>query len=254
MNYNFSEKIVLITGGTSGIGLAAAKLFLENGAKVIVVGRSADKGQLATAELAKFNTKVVFLTGDVRTPEGCQQIISQAVALFGQLDIVVNSAGIYLEKMITETTPEEYDEIMDINIKGTYFISKYVVPHLIARGGSIINISSDAGLNGNVLCTAYCAAKGAVTLFTKSLALELAPHNIRVNCVCPGDIATPMLEKQLSGASDADAALREMASIYPMGRVGRAEEAAHVICFLASDAASFVTGAAWTVDGGLTAC
>ena len=255
MKYDFNNKIVLITGGTSGIGLAAAKLFLQGGAHVLLNGRSSAKGQRAIDDLAEFAGKVRFIAGDVSKPEDCRKIAAQAALWHGRLDIVVNSAGVYLEKAITDTSVNEYDEIIDTNLKGTYFIAKYTVPHLRKQqSAAIVNVASDAGLNGNFLCTAYCAAKGAVVTFSKALALELAPYNIRVNCVCPGDIETPMLDKQLAETKDIDAARREMASVYPLGRIGSADESAQVICFLASDAASFVTGAAWTVDGGLTAC
>lgn len=254
MTHDFTEKAVLITGGTSGIGLATARLMLENGASVIIAGRSVSRGEAALAGLARFATNVGFIAGNVSDIKDCERIVNEAANRLGRLDIVVNSAGIYLEKAITEVSAEEYQSVMDVNVKGTYFICKYAVPYLKKQGGAIINVSSDAGLNGNVLCTAYCAAKGAVTVFTKSLALELAPYNIRVNCICPGDIDTPMLDKQLAQADDAGAVRREMASIYPLGRIGRADEAANVICFLASNSASFVTGAAWPVDGGLTAC
>lgn len=255
MKYDFAAKSVLITGGTSGIGLAAARMFLQGGAKVMLVGRCRDKGQRAIDDLIKFGDSVNYLTGDVSNPEECRNIIAQAAEWQGRLDIVVNSAGVYLEKAITDVSIEEYNDIMDTNLKGTFFIAKYAVPHLRKRQGTaIVNVSSDAGLNGNILCTAYCASKGAIVTFTKALALELAPYEIRVNCVCPGDIETPMLDKQLAESGDPGAYRREIASVYPMGRIGKADEAAQVICFLASDAASFVTGAAWSVDGGLTAC
>lgn len=254
MQYDFNNKTALVTGGTSGIGLAAAKLFLAGGANVIIVGRSQNKGRQALNSLVEYNDRVKFLSGDVAKPEECQQLIGRAAEWKNKLDIIVNSAGMYLEKPITEVSVEDFNAIIDTNLKGTFFISKYSVPYLKQSRGAIVNVSSDAGLNGNILCTTYCAAKGAVTTFTKALALEMAPYNVRVNCVCPGDIETPMFEKQLTQAVDIEAARREISSIYPLGRIGRAEEAAHVICFLASDAASFVTGAAWTVDGGLTAC
>lgn len=256
MKYDFGQKVILITGGTSGIGLAAARIFLASGAKAVLVGRSASKGEQALSKLKDYQGSVHFLAGDVSSISDCKNIIDETIALCGKLDIVVNSAGIYLEKAITETSAEEYEKVMDVNVKGSYFIAKYAIPFLkkSGAGSAIVNVSSDAGLNGNILCTAYCAAKGAVTTLTKALALELAPYNIRVNCVCPGDIATPMLDKQLAETTDPAETLKEMASIYPLGRIGSADEAAQVICFLASDAASFVTGAAWTVDGGLTAC
>ncbi len=254
LKYDFKDKIVLITGGTSGIGLAAARLFLASGAKTALVGRNKTKGEAVVKELCKSGSCAAFIQGDISDPSCCEAIVRQTVDKFGRLNIVVNSAGIYLEKAIAEVTPEDYDKVMDINIKGTFFIAKYAVPELKKTGGNIVNVSSDAGLNGNILCTAYCASKGAVTTFTKALALELAPYGVRVNCVCPGDIRTPMLDRQLALYEDPENRLKEMASLYPLGRIGTAGEAAHVICFLASDAASFVTGAAWTVDGGLTAC
>ena len=151
-------------------------------------------------------------------------------------------------------TEYDYDLLMNTNIKGTYFMCKAVLPELKKkRGCSIVNVSSDAGLKGNYLCSAYCASKGAVTIFTKALALETASYGIRVNCICPGDIFTPLTEKQLEKESSRELALREMSSVYPLGRIGTDYEAASVIVFLASDAAGFVTGAAWSVDGGLTA-
>ena len=152
-----------------------------------------------------------------------------------------------------ELTEEEFEDVMDTNVKGVFFTTQAALAPLKASRGNIVNISSDAGIHGNFLCTAYCASKGAVTLFTKSLALELAPFGVRVNCVCPGDVATPMTEAQLQDAPDREEALRQMSGVYPLGRIARAEEVADIIFFLASDAASFVTGAAWSVDGGLTA-
>ena len=252
MKLDFSGKTVLITGGTSGIGLAAARLFLASGARVAILGRNAEKGTFAVRELSSPGQIPAFFCGDVTQVGDCGRIIREVTDLFGRLDVLVNSAGEYLEKSIDDMSEAEFDRIMAVNLKGTYFMAKAAVPALKVNQGAIVNVSSDAGLNGNVHCTAYCAAKGAVTLFTKALALELAPHGVRVNCVCPGDIATPLLDRQVAASANPQEYRREMESIYPLGRIGTPEEVAGVILFLASSAASFVTGAAWAVDGGLT--
>ena len=194
------------------------------------------------------------MAGDVRQTADCASIVAAAVEHFGGIDVLVNSAGVYFERALTDMTEAAFDDIMAVNVKGSYFMAKYAVPELQKRqGSSIVNLSSDAGLQGNYLCSAYCASKGAVTLFTRALALELAPWKIRVNCVCPGDIATPLTEAQLAAAPSRAEALREMSGVYPLGRIGTAEEAASVIVFLASPEAGFVTGAAWRVDRGITA-
>jgi len=253
MSADLNGQAALITGGTSGIGLATAALLLRRGAKVAVNGRDAARGRSALAKLRTISKEVVFIQGDVSRHHDCRRIVQKTAERFGRLDIVVNSAGVYLEKLIADTSETELQNVMATNINGPYFIAKFAAPQMRkAGGGAIINIASDAGLKGNLACTAYCAAKGAVVAFTKALALELAPYGIRVNCVCPGDVATAMLAQQLSAAPDfsQSAAIN---GLYPLGRVAQPEEVAQVICFLASPAASYVTGAIWTVDGGLTA-
>lgn len=249
------RKVAVITGGTSGIGLAAAKQFLENRWRVVIIGRSVERGKAAINTLSPNNDSIAFISGDVRNSKECQRLIEAAVACFGGIDVLVNSAGIYLECAIEQMTEEQFTNVMDVNIKGTYFICKYAVPYLKqSADGAIVNISSDAGINGNYFCSAYCAAKGAVTVFTKALALELASFGVRANCVCPGDIDTPLTHAQFSGSIDKEAAWQEMSRFYPIGRIGTAEEVAKVIYFLATPQASFVTGAVWSVDGGITAC
>ena len=247
------ERVVLITGGTSGIGLAAARRFLALGDCVALIGRSAERGQSAMQSLQVYADKVCFLAGDVAEVADCKRLTEEVLERWGKIDVLINSAGIYFERAIEDMQEDDFVQIMDINVKGTYFLTKYVVPALKKSGGSIVNVSSDAGLQGNYLCSAYCASKGAVTLFTKAMALELAPWKIRVNCVCPGDIATPLTERQLAAEPSREEALREMCAVYPLGRIGTADEAAAVLVFLASAEAAFVTGAAWSVDGGITA-
>ncbi len=254
MNRAVKRKTALITGGTSGIGLATAKLFLDRGLNVMLVGRSVERGVAALDVLTQPATRADFVRTDVSQTEQCRQAVMATVKKFGGLDILVNSAGIYLERAIEQMTEVDFIEVMDTNIKGTYFMCKYAADFLKqSRSGAIVNVSSDAGVNGNYLCSAYCASKGAVTVFTKALALELAPYKVRVNCICPGDIDTPLTQSQFNDATDHQDQLREMSSLYPLGRIGTAAEAAEVICFLASEKAAFVTGAAWSVDGGLTA-
>lgn len=255
MDYPFKGKVAVITGGTSGIGLETGRQLLSQGAKVALIGRSAEKGLRALQELAVYGDQVSFIQSDISKVLQCQEVIDRTIAQFGSLNIVVNSAGIYMEKTIDEVTEDEFDNMMNTNIKGTYFICKSALPYLRqSGGGAIINVSSDAGINGNCLCTTYCASKGAVTTFTKALALESIHYGVRVNCVCPGDVDTPMLQQQLIGVDNPQEYLRDMAAMYPVGRIAQSHEIANVICFLASDKSSFVNGAVWTVDGGLTAC
>jgi NAD(P)-dependent dehydrogenase (short-subunit alcohol dehydrogenase family) len=250
----WTKKVAVITGGTSGIGLAVAGILLERGSNVALIGRDAEKGVEALGKLGKFHKHCAFFAADVSKTQDCERVVREVDGYFGRMDILVNSAGAYFEKAIYETTEEEYNYIMDVNIKGTYFMCKHAIPVLKRQGkAAIVNIASDAGINGNWFCTAYCAAKGAVTTFSKALALEASQDGIRVNCVCPGDVDTPLTRRQIDGAQNPAAYFREMSGFYPLGRIGEASEIAEVICFLASEEASFVTGAVWTVDGGLTA-
>lgn len=237
----------IITGGTSGIGLAVAKIFLAQNLSCVLIGRSRERFDKIKSEL---KGKFEFISADVRQVSDCERIVSRTVELFGGVDVLVNSAGIYAEGAITSTDEKTFDDLFATNVKGTFFTTRAAVDELIKSRGSIVNVASDAGLKGNYFCAAYSASKGAIVTFTKSLALELASFPVRVNCVAPGDVLTPLTLNQLkiSGAT-----VEELAKIYPLGRIGTAEEVAAAIYFLASEAASFITGAVLSVDGGLTA-
>lgn len=246
------EKRILISGGTSGIGLAVAELFLSAGAKVALMGRSAQRGMAALQELDAAE-QAIFIQGDVSRRGDCQQAMQQVEELWGGLDVLVNSAGIYIEGAIEDMHEEQIAAVLDINVKGTYYLSQIAVPLLKKSRGNIVNVASDAGVHGNYYCSLYCASKGAVVMFTKALALELAGFGVRVNAIAPGDILTPLTEKQLAETENKEEALREMASVYPLGRIGTPLEAAVAIKFLASEDAGFITGTILNVDGGLTA-
>ena len=246
------DKRILISGGTSGIGLAAAKLFLQAGAKVALMGRSEQRGEAALQEL-EAGDRAIFVQGDVSRLADCRQALQQVIDKWAGLDVLVNSAGIYVEGAIEDMTEEEIARVLDINVKGTYYLSQAAVPYLKESRGNLVNVASDAGVHGNYYCSLYCASKGAVVMFTKALALELAGFGVRVNAIAPGDILTPLTEAQLQASPNREDALREMASVYPLGRIGTAEEAAAAIKFLASPEAAFITGTILTVDGGLTA-
>ncbi len=256
--YDFKGKVALVTGGTSGIGLEATKMLLKGGAEVLIVGVSENEGRQALMELEDWDQQLTLVTADISYPSECNRVVQTLLSEFGRLDILINCAGVFIEHTIDEVEEVVYDRIMDVNVKGTFFMCKYAIPQMRkAEGGAIINISSDAGLQGNYNCTTYCASKGAITLFTKALALDLARDNIRVNCVCPGEIHTPMVERKIEAAvkkgETKEVYLQALLKDYPIDRMGKAEEVAAVICFLASDMASFVLGASWSVDGGVTA-
>ena len=243
-------RAALISGGTSGIGLATAQLLLAKGWRVVLLGRNTARGAAALDTLAVATDRAQFIPCDVTDDRACADAVAQTVALYGRLDGLVTSAGIYEEKLLEETTTADVDRLFAVNVYGTISLCRYALPHLKKTQGSIVTVSSDAGLQGNIACSLYGATKGAVVSFTKSLALEVAPHQVRVNCVCPGDVDTPMLAKQLAQSPDLSRdAMREQ---YPLYRIATADEVGQAIVFLLSPGASFITSVALPVDGGLT--
>ena len=248
------DKVALITGGTSGIGEATALLFSREGAKVAITGRSEERGQKVLSEIKDSGGNSIYLRTDVRLARECQRAIDATVKAFGRLDILFNNAGVFYAHDALHCSEEEWDLQIDINLKGTFLMSKFALPIMIAqRNGVIINNSSGWGLVGGDKAVAYCASKGGMVLLTKAMAIDHGRQGIRVNCICPGDVETPMLpedarfrglkwEEYIAGCAQR-----------PMGRVGTADEIAKVALFLASDDSSFMTGATVAVDGGGTA-
>ena len=249
-----NNKVALITGGTSGIGEATALLFAKEGAEVAITGRNRERGASVVARIKQVGSDAIFLHADVSAAGDCRRAVEETVQAFGRLDILFNNAGVFYPRTALECSEKEWDEQIDINLKGTFLMSKFVLPVMIAqRRGVIINNASGWGIVGGDHAVAYCASKGGVVLMTKAMAIDHGAQGIRVNCVCPGDVETPMLP--------ADAKMRGQkwddyiagCANRPLGRVGTAEEIAKAVVFLASDDSSFMTGAALVVDGGGTA-
>lgn len=239
------EQWVVVSGGTSGIGLAAAKELSAVGFKTLLLGRNEEKGRKAESLVEG----AAFISCDVTKEKEIERVVS-FLKEKGNLKGLVLSQGIYKEALLENTTEEMVKEMFEINVFGSIRLTKAMIPFLREGKGGIVAVASDAALQGNVQCSLYGATKGALTSFIRSLSLELAVEGIRANVVCPGDIDTPLLEEQLESYGGTK---EEMGEWYPLGRIGKAEEVGRVISFLISDNSSFMTGAVVPVDGGLTA-
>jgi len=251
---SFSGRIGLVTGATSGIGAACALELARQGASLMLTGRDPERGAAVLQRVREQGADAELLTGDVRDSAFCDELVRRCVDRFGRLDILVNSAGICRVATTLDTTDDEWRATLDTNVDGTFFASRAALRAMVQqRSGSIVNIASDWGLVGAPDAAAYCASKGAVVLLSKSMALEHASNGIRVNAVCPGDTDTPMMEEDRRQRGWSEERMRQESATTPIGRMATPEEVAQVVCFLAGDAASYVTGSAWPVDGGNTA-
>jgi NAD(P)-dependent dehydrogenase (short-subunit alcohol dehydrogenase family) len=247
-------KVALITGGTSGIGRATALRFAGEGAAVAITGRNSERGQQVVQEIVEKGGQALFIRSDVRLAGDCRRAVEQTLDRFGKIDVLFNNAGVYYPKSVPDCTEEEWDETIDTSLKGAFLMSKYALPSMIERGsGSIIHNSSGWGILGGDKAAAYCAAKGGLVVMAKAMAIDHGPDGIRVNCVCPGDVQTPMLPDEAAKRGIPWEEYAAGAARRPLGRIGTAEEVAEAVLFLASDDSSFVTGTALVVDGGGTA-
>jgi NAD(P)-dependent dehydrogenase (short-subunit alcohol dehydrogenase family) len=245
------DKVALITGGTSGIGTATAIRFAKEGAKVAITGRDVNRGERVVQEIVANGGEAIFVQSDVCLADDCRNAVDRTLERFGKIDVLFNNAGVFHPKTIPDCTEEEWDETIDSSLKGAFLMSKYTLPSMIKQGsGSIIHTSSGWGILGGDKAAAYCAAKGGLVVMAKAMAIDHGPDGIRVNCVCPGDVLTPMLhddarkrgmdwDDYASGGADR-----------PLGRIGTVDEIADAVVFLASDESSFVTGESLVVDGG----
>lgn len=248
-------KIALITGGGSGIGRATALLFAAEGAKLSIVDWAEDNARAVAAEIAARGGEAIALRADVSRSADAERMVAETVRRFGRLDILYNNAGIGIARRTHLLSEEEWDRTIDVDLKGVFLGCKYALPELMKHGGVILSTASVAGLEGIRQMAAYCAAKAGVIMLTKSLAMDYAEYGVRVNCVCPGTIETPLSETAYEKLSDErrERARKAIAGMHLLGRTGQPEEIASAALFLCSQDASFITGQAVVVDGGYTA-
>jgi NAD(P)-dependent dehydrogenase (short-subunit alcohol dehydrogenase family) len=249
--FDLSGKVAVVSGAGRGIGRAIAIALAEAGADMVVFSRTEEQFRGTAADIEALGRRALGLRVDVSVPEDIESMVKTTMDSYGRLDIMVNNAGINPSYTLIEKVEEEHwDMIMDVNLRGAFRCSQRVIPVMKDQGeGCIINVASVAGLKALYKCSAYTASKGGLVQLTRTMALELAPHNIRVNALCPGFVTTDMTDDLLAHPKEGDRVL----SLIPMGRPGELREIAPAAVFLASDAASYITGAVLCVDGGWSA-
>jgi NAD(P)-dependent dehydrogenase (short-subunit alcohol dehydrogenase family) len=244
----------VVTGAGTGIGRACALLFAREGAQVAVAGRRAKPLAMVAAEMAKAGGEALAVQCDVAQARQAEDAMRAIVERFGRLDVVVNNAGALIAATAEETSEADWDRIINVNVKGTFLVSRAALPELRKTGGgSIINIGSILSLVGMKKRAAYCAAKGGVLLLTRAMALDHAHERIRFNCICPGLVETELVRGLFTGTPEHEALLRQRIEQIPLGRAGQPEDVAQLAVFLASEESSWITGAALSLDGGFTA-
>ena len=244
------DKVAIITGAASGIGKATAKLFAEHGAKVVVADIDKDGGSQTVTQIQNGGNEAIFVETDVTLKVNTEKMVAQTVETYGKLDILFNNAGIAMRLPVAELPEEDWHRCLDVNLTGVFLCAKAAIPAMLKNGGgSIINMSSIYGVVGADVRAAYVASKGGVTNLTRGMALDYAENNIRVNCICPGFVETPLV----AGVIKTPEEYQALADKHPMRRLGQPEEIAYGALYLASDESAFVTGIALPIDGGYTA-
>lgn len=247
------DKVAIITGGGRGIGKGIAEAFIKEDAMVIIADKNEENGLEEVNILNQIKPEgALFIKTDVTSSESIQNMIHTTIDHFGKIDILVNNAGYHISKSVEDTSEEEWDFIMNTNLKSTFLASKYAIPHLRPTQGCIINISSMVGIVGQNNAGAYAASKAGQLGLTKNMALDLATDKIRVNAICPGWIQTPLVEDWFSQQTDPQESKKYIFSIHPLGRIGTVEEVGKAAIFLASDQSAFITGTEIKIEGAIT--
>jgi len=248
---SLTGKVAVVTGAGSGIGRGVALLLAEMGASIALLDIDDAKGRSTAAEIQDQSGHALAVKCDVRSASDCRHAVESTIQKWGKIDILCNCAGIAIRKNIVDLTEDEWDLALDVTLKGIYLLSREVVPHMIRNGGgSIINIGSGWSLKGGLKAASYCAAKGGAVNLTRAMAIDHGPHNIRVNCICPGDIDTPMLRSECAQLGEDVQSFMKDAANRPLARVGVPQDVANAVLFLASPMSNWITGTALVVDGG----
>lgn len=244
-------QVAMVTGAASGLGRGIALLLAQMGAAVAVLDIDDQGGAETVSEICRQSGKAIFVRCDVGSAAECARAVRTAIETFGKINILCNNAGIVIRKSVAELHEEEWDLVLDVTLKSVYLLSREVIPHMIRNGGGrIINTGSGWSLKGGPKAAAYCAAKAGVLNLTRSMAIDHGRDNIRVNCVCPGDVDTPMLRSECAQLGDEPSNFMKEAADRPLQRIGTPEDVAKAVLFLAGDMSNWITGACLVVDGG----
>ena len=250
----FAGKVAVVTGAGAGIGLAAATALAREGARLAIVDLDAHAGEIAVHQCVNYRTQAKFFDCNIAVPEEVDRMVTDVTSEWGRIDILVNNAGIYIQGDVIRTAPVDWEKILAVNLTGAFLCTRAVIPVMIQQGGGVIvNVGSEAGLVGIGNQVAYNVSKAGIIALTRSCAVDFAPHGVRVNCVCPGTTETPLVQAAVQRSEDPIAARRKLEAVRPLNRLGKPEEIASAILYMASDEAGYATGSILSIDGGYTA-